>query len=166
MKQTYAWKMGMSIPVKPDVAGTIFEKIIKERGELKPSFVVEEAKPVKSPLHPCFEWDDKKAALEWREHQARQLIRYHVVLIHPDTLPKSSVPIEINARNTTRTFVSVREPDGKKKYLHVETVMSDAVLKDQYIKRAYKEIQDWSVRYESIAEFAGVRAEIKKIKLD
>ena len=72
MKQTYAWKMGMSIPVKPDVAGTIFEKIIKERGELKPSYVVEEAKPVKSPLHPCFEWDDMKAAHAHRLQQGGQ----------------------------------------------------------------------------------------------
>ena len=166
MKQTYAWKMGMSIPIKPDVAGTIFEKIIKERGELKPSYVVEAATPAKSPLHPWFEWDNEAAACKWREHQARDLIRCHVVLIHPDETPRSEIPIEVNSKNSTRAFVSVRESDGQKKYLHVDTVMSDEVLRTQYIKRAYKEIQDWSIRYESIKEFAGIRLEIKKVKLE
>lgn len=166
MRQTYAWKMGMKIPIQPDVAGTIFEKIIKERGELKPSYVVEEATPEKSPLHTYFEWDNSIAAVKWRECQAGRLIRFHVVLIHPEDTPKSDIPIEINSRNSTRSFVSVRESDGQKKYLHIETVMADPGLKDQYIKRAYQEIKEWCVRYKAIKEFAGICLEIKKVKLE
>lgn len=164
MTTEYAWKMGFGIPIKPDVAGTIFEKIIAEKGELKPSYVVEEAKPKSSPLHIWFEWNDTTAAIKWREHQAGALIRCHVVLIHPDKLQPSSVPIEVNAKNSTRSFVSVRAQDGQKKYLHVDHVMSDSSLRDQYIKRAYKEIQDWAIRYQSITEFASLRSVIFQTK--
>lgn len=37
--------------------------------------IVNTARPPTSPLHPVFEWDDKKAADEYRLHQARHLVR-------------------------------------------------------------------------------------------
>lgn len=37
--------------------------------------VVNTARPPTSPLHPVFEWDNKKAADEYRLHQARHLVR-------------------------------------------------------------------------------------------
>jgi hypothetical protein len=50
-------------------------RIYEERGELTPSIVVEEAEDEESPLHDRFEWDNDKAAHEYRLAQARTLIR-------------------------------------------------------------------------------------------
>ena len=44
-------------------------------GKLQTRVVVMEAKPETSPLHPAFEWNNKKAGNLWREYQARHLIR-------------------------------------------------------------------------------------------
>ena len=52
-----------------------FTRIVKRDGCIRPSVVVNEARPKKSPLHDDFEWDDAKAAEEYRLSQARQYIR-------------------------------------------------------------------------------------------
>lgn len=169
MKKTYAWKMGMTMPIKPDVAGTIFEKICKEKGELQPEYVVDEARPEASPLHNWFEWDDPIAAEKYRRHQASELIRCNVVLLAPDDKPigeNESRPITVNAANTTRSFVNIRKANGEKAYLPVQTVMEDVDLRQQYIHRAYKEITDWKIRYRSIKAFSGIVAAIENTKLE
>lgn len=45
------------------------------RGELTARTVVDEATPEDSPIHPCFEWDNTKAADSYRLQQASTLIR-------------------------------------------------------------------------------------------
>lgn len=54
-------------------------------GRLTATDVVEDARGVKSPLHPLFEWDDEKAAHEHRLDQARALIREVMVTIRTTT---------------------------------------------------------------------------------
>jgi hypothetical protein len=50
-------------------------EIYKRDGEVKPSVLVDEARPVESPAHKAFEWNDEKAGQEYRLMQARQWIR-------------------------------------------------------------------------------------------
>ena len=52
-----------------------FQRIYDEHGYITATLILDEAKPVKSPLHEFFEWDDTKAAVEFRYIQARTLIR-------------------------------------------------------------------------------------------
>lgn len=54
-------------------------RIYERDGELRPSMVVKEARVKKNPLHSEFEWDDKKASVQYRLEQARRLIRKVVV---------------------------------------------------------------------------------------
>lgn len=49
-----------------------------KEGRLTPEQVVEDARDPKSPLHPCFEWDDSKAAHQHRLYQARKLVAVYV----------------------------------------------------------------------------------------
>lgn len=58
-----------------------FARIIRRDGCIRPSVVVNEARPAKSPIHDDFEWNDKKAAEEYRLSQARQYIRITPVRI-------------------------------------------------------------------------------------
>ena len=50
-------------------------KLEDRRGRLSAEEVLEAARPVASPLHGFFEWDDSKAAEAHRLEQARDLIR-------------------------------------------------------------------------------------------
>lgn len=71
--------------VDPDDAGKELERIrTKNEGKLTARNVVSEARAAKSPLHPVFEWDNKKAGTEYRLNQARTLIRA-VRVIHEKT---------------------------------------------------------------------------------
>jgi hypothetical protein len=42
-------------------------------GSIRPEQIVDDARDSQSPLHSFFEWDDAKAAAEWRLHQAREV---------------------------------------------------------------------------------------------
>lgn len=77
----YAWREGSRIGgVKADRAASEFERIRKKHGALKPALIVEEARPEKAPLHPAFEWDDRKAAESFRQQQAATMVRALVVV--------------------------------------------------------------------------------------
>ena len=67
--------------VDPDAVGAELERIDSKYGEITPDVVVSEARPKRSPLHPAFEWDDGKAASEFRLWQARSLVRSIQVVI-------------------------------------------------------------------------------------
>lgn len=51
------------------------QQISGDTGSLTPEAVVDDARDPESVLHPCFEWDDTKAAHQHRLNQARGLIR-------------------------------------------------------------------------------------------
>jgi hypothetical protein len=60
------------------------EEIYERHGELRPDDVVKAAKPRNHPLHDRFEWDDSKAAENYRIEQARRLIQsVEVVFVTP-----------------------------------------------------------------------------------
>ena len=54
---------------------TVVNEIYQRDGEVRPSTLLEEAKPKTSPAHNAFEWDNKKAGQSYRLMQARMWIR-------------------------------------------------------------------------------------------
>ena len=52
----------------------------RDGGLLRPRAVVDAARDVESPLHGCFEWDDKVAGEKYRLEQAQRLIRSFTVV--------------------------------------------------------------------------------------
>ena len=62
--------------IPAQVIGEELDRICKQNGgTLEASKVVDEARDKNAPLHPAFEWDDSKAAEEYRVGQARMIIR-------------------------------------------------------------------------------------------
>jgi hypothetical protein len=59
----------------------VVNSIYEELGEVRPSELIERAKPKKSPIHEAFEWDDAKAGEEYRLMQARTWIRRVEIII-------------------------------------------------------------------------------------
>ena len=66
--------------ITKDVVSTI-AALEDRRGRLTPEQIVDEARPEDSILHPCFEWDDSKAAESWRIEQARDLIKRVKIMV-------------------------------------------------------------------------------------
>lgn len=78
--------------------GEAKREVIRERlealaqaGRLAPRDVVADARAKDSPLHECFEWDDKKAGSRYRLMQARRLIGSVQVVIVEETRVLSAV---------------------------------------------------------------------------
>lgn len=81
--------------VTPEVAEGELAAIHERNGELTPSVVVDAARPKGAPLHPVFEWDNKKAAEAYRVDQARNLIRAVEIVTVTDG-KESSAPIYVH----------------------------------------------------------------------
>lgn len=116
---------------------------------LSPRFVVEAAEPEASPLHPVFIWDDEAAAKLFRDNQARALMK-SVVVVAINDKPLSEPVSE---------FVNVirRTPEGEVNvYEHITIAMRSPDLRDQVLRKALKEIEDWRQRYEDYSEFSSI----------
>lgn len=88
-------------------------KRINERdGEVRASVVVKESKPKKAPLHNEFEWDDQKAADEYRLSQARRLIR---ITVHrsDDGVKSRYVHVPVTLINEPTATITEREGSYK-----------------------------------------------------
>lgn len=81
----------------PDINSARRKKIqkclarLEREGTITPDAVVEDARNVASPLHDLFEWDDSKAAHEYRLDQARAIIRTVRVVVNIDNAQVTSV---------------------------------------------------------------------------
>ena len=84
--------------VEPEAVAEALAKVATEDGMLKPEAVVNAARDEKSPLHPCFTWDDGKAAEKQRMHEARLLIKC-VRIECPET--QRSEPVYLSVRTDT-----------------------------------------------------------------
>jgi len=122
-------------------------------GVLRASDVVEEARPVGSPLHHCFEWDDVEAADKWRLQQARQLIRYVVEML-PYDAPKFEV----------RAYVSLT-PDRVEKrggYRVMAEVLTSPSGRSQLLADALAELNRLKVKYYQLTELDGIFRAIER----
>lgn len=145
----YIWKNG-GFHIKAQVAGERLAQLAADNNNrLTPRMVVDDARPVESPLHPCFEWDDLRAAECYREDQARQVIR----------------SIRIAQNNTggdarvMRAYVNIVEQvgqDAQHAYMSLAAVLADDVLRQQLLIKARADLIAFKQRYSEFAELASV----------
>lgn len=115
-------------------------------GMITPEGVLARAQNPKSPLHAAFEWDDEKAAVQYRLEQARALVRSYKVKI-----PELNVNI--------RRFTSIETADGRG-YDETTRVLDNPFLRRQLLDRLTAELKAIQSRYERIGEAAGIIGQI------
>jgi hypothetical protein len=124
----YFWKPKVVVPVPAQVAGEELERIrVAHNGRLTQADVVTEARDKANPLHRAFEWNDKKAANEYRLTQAAYIIRS--ITVTQETDDEDAMPV--------RAFVNVQRDDDRS-YTSVAHAMSDADLRAQVIAQAWR----------------------------
>lgn len=154
----YAYRAGARIQKKGLSAQTVGESLEGIRtshgGRLTPRQVVDESAPKSALLHPLFEWDNKKAADEYRLDQARHVIRSVTVKYreHDEGGPK-----------TIRAFVNVKDDDDQH-YTSTLHAMSDDELRAKVIRKAWNDLTAWRARYEELSEFATLFATMEEIQ--
>lgn len=137
----YEWKMPGLYNVPAQVAGEELDRIYQDRGKLDAADVVDESRPEEAVLHPCFEWDDPKAAELYRQQQARNLINCIVTVV--DT-PK-------NKQVETRAFVHLEQS-----YHPLTVVVIDTEKLYQLKLSAFRELKAFRKKYQNVAELVPV----------
>lgn len=136
--------------MKPSIITTLKQIAAENDGLLMPEMVVDAARPVSSPLHSRFEWNDGKAAEAYRIWQARQLIRVCV-----EVVPQAGVSSEV--------FVSLTSDRREGGYRIQTEVLSDAKMRKQLLADALAELQLFREKYARLRELAVVFAAIHKV---
>lgn len=148
----YGWKEARGFKVSAQIVGEELEAIEQKHGEVTPKIIVDQARPIASPLHSFFEWNDRDAAEHYRHDQARNLVSCIVVKAYDGE----------ETRTPTRAFVSVSDVDGRS-YMGIATAMSDKDVREQLLERGRREIIEWRERYRALQEFSKVFSAIDKI---
>lgn len=148
----------MSQIKNPEIIAELQALCEKGGGILQPKAVIEAARPETSPLHTHFEWDDDKAADDYRMWQARALISQ--VRVHIET-PSGK-------KYASQVFVSLKSDRDKGGYRTMVDVLSHNDTRNQLVRDALSDMQNFTERYRVIRELSSVRNEMSKAskKLD
>lgn len=149
----YFWKPQAQISVQAQAAGDELERIrVLHNGRLTQEDVVAEARDKRNPLHSAFEWNDKRAAHQYRLTQAGYVIRMITVKLDDG-----------DGKPPVRAFVNVKR-DEDRSYTSVVHAMSDSELRAQVITQAWKELEDWKHRHAELVEFARLFTVIEELR--
>lgn len=152
MATEFRWAPGSRMSKKiaePSIIGATLDTLQQENGgRITARVVVDAARPINSPLHSCFEWDDVRAAELHREDQARHVINSIRIVQRSDDPKKEPQLI--------RAYVNLEETvgdDTQRAYLPMARVFNDADLLAQAIRKAASELRSVEEKY---AEFEGI----------
>lgn len=116
MKKNYEWKMpSFGKGVDAGLVVRELKKINTQNGNLSPATIVQSAKWKSSPLHCLFEWDDSKAAEQFRLQQARNLVN------------NIQVTVISNGEPTAIPVYEVVTVNGDRSYKHIETMTPENI---------------------------------------
>lgn len=137
----------------------VLETIAAEHGgNLTPEMVVEFARPKDSPLHKHFEWNNQKAAAEFRLAQAGMLIRRVKVTYEPTEGREIRVRAFHNVRPSKDD--SSRERGS---YVTLESALSIPDYKAQIIAAAKRDANAFRSKYSALQEVEKVIGAIDEI---
>lgn len=121
--------------------------IYDQGGRLTPALVVDAARPVDSPLHHRFTWDDTVAGERWRQVEAAQLIRSCRIVYAEGPSPEGP--------RTVRAFTALRETDLPTcNYMPTAVALADDFAAKLILRDMEREWRNLQRRYGHMAEFA------------
>jgi len=126
----------------------------KNDGLLTPEAIVDAARDKKTELHSHFEWDDSKAAEQYRLEQARGILQVTVEYLRDSKGKK--VPC--------RVFVSLTSDRKGGGYRSTVDVMNDKDYKAQLLKDALDDLETFKRKYFELKELAVIFEAMRKVK--
>lgn len=123
---------------------------LEQENRLTAKDLVNESRPEDAPLHGEFEWRDSVAAENWRECQARNIIR-SVITVNEKQEPQ-------------RLFFNIEVKEAQ--YHSIETIMK---AEDKYaalLKTAFRELLAFKRKYEQLAELRQVFDAVDQLTIE
>lgn len=144
-------------PVSANIIGHQIETLQERDGFVTKESLLNSARAESSPIHSCFEWDDKKAGERYRLHQAGQIIM-NITVVHED----------LEQKPVTRAFVNIQaeSPKAVGQYIDINTAMSKDEFRATVLSNAIRELSVFRKKYATLSELSGVFAEISKLGVE
>lgn len=151
-KMKFAFKDGarFSKPLlnKAQQVGEELARLENGSGGLTAARVIAAARKLASPLHPFFEWDNTKAAAEYRLEQARYVIRYVII----EDAPGHDAPV--------KSYYCVPKDetddiDGREIYRPTMLLLESPKHRKQLCKQAKSELKQWRLRWAILSDDLG-----------
>lgn len=120
--------------------GEELERMMSEGVPTEPHNIVARAQDPASPIHGLFEWDDTKAAIQWRLSQARRCVA-SVVIREPESgaTPRAAFSVQVVERDEIR-----------REYVPRNVVMEQDELRDQVSRDLYRRVAQAAKEAESL----------------
>lgn len=160
LMKKYSWNSGYKPKVKAEVVGKVMEEIQKEGKQITNVELLEKSRPIESPTHSLFEWDDTVAAERYRLHQSQCIINHlRITVITPE---KTEVQI--------KAFVDVGKK-GQNNYVGTITALQDEDMREIVLNNIQRELNSFIKRnsaFEELADLlidAGTRLKKGKVEI-
>lgn len=153
MNTVYKFKKGSYLKGNAQAVGEQLTRIRKARGKLTPYDVVQEARRESNVLHAYFEWDNEKAAEQYRTQQARHLIACVVLVEHEEYEVKSPI----------RAFVNISE-GADSSYEPVIDVLSDDQMREAALEQLQSSLDQHKEKMEVFEELSEVVQGIEEVQ--
>ena len=152
----FKWRDGISYPVGAQQAGEHLEKLEAHHGHLTAQIVLDDSKPEEALLHPCFEWDDAKAADKWRKQEARQLIG-NITIVQV-----AQAPNEPPRQVTIRAFSRTTSDNSAAAYKSTMVAMAEQKARNTILENARREMDAFVQKYRDLIDVAALLDEYGK----
>ena len=101
--------------------------------------ILHSAENPKNPLHKLFEWDNSKAGVSWRLHQARMLINeIRIVVDQKEMYAFENVQVEIDSSSS-------------RQYKPIGEILSTENYRNQILKSALESLNYWKEKYAELS---------------
>ena len=149
----YSWDK-RTFGVKADVVGAVFEELEEQYGGVTPENFLNASRLEDSPTHKLFEWNNEKAAENYRLHQSRTVINnIRIEMIVEDRKFKVPAYVNVSSKN-----------DGSAKYQYTPRVFEAVETRDIVLERAKRELEMFRIKYEKFEELANVITAINQLR--
>jgi len=155
---------------------TVSEELLLIRdsngGLISPRKVLDYARDPQTSLHRKFEWDDTRAAEDYRLWQARKIIRLELVVLGKDEKGQTIIVSRIESEedgsggHEVRAYVSLtsdRAGDDSGGYRSLVDVLSDESYREQMLESAKKDMTIFKRKYQVLSQLSRVFEEMDKV---
>ena len=140
-----------------DKTAQLIGALVESSPDMTPLDFVNAARPVSSPLHSLFDWDDDAAAEKYRVWQARQHISHLHIIVRMDGKDSST-------RAAHSVVVQLDDDTSARRYVSSVKIATDADLRKQVIAKALSDLREFRRRYQEYQDvFSGVFRAIEKL---
>lgn len=155
-EKKYSWKDGWQPKMSAETVGNVITEIEEKNGTVTKELFLDASRPVDSPTHNLFEWDDKKAGELYRLSISNKIIiQLNVEIESVKGEEKTYVP----------AFINIKQTNDKAEYKNIVDALSDQESRELIVKRLKREVEALINRNRHIDELADIlQSEVDKLR--